>query len=135
MNEKHSFSRQALFTLSLFLLLVLFASVTSPSGPGVALAQDDPAPAQVNKSLTTPQLIQQAFDEGHINEEQRLLYLAYAVYEQSSLPTEYLSTAGWFGTTTVHELRTVYNTLDERAYTPATRQELERDLRDLLQIA
>ena len=54
--------------------------------------------------LDTPTLINQAFDRGEITEEERLLYLAYALYEYKSLPPQYLSSVGWFGDAVVGEL-------------------------------
>ena len=58
-----------------------------------------------NQDLDTPSLIQLAYDRGQITEEQRLLYLAYALYEHESLPTRFLSNVGWFGEGAVEELQ------------------------------
>lgn len=55
--------------------------------------------------LSTPDLINQALADGKISSEQRLLYLAYAVYEYESLPEAYQSTVRWDGTFVVRELR------------------------------
>jgi hypothetical protein len=46
------------------------------------------------QELDTPGLIQLAFDRGEITEEERLLYLAYARYEQESLPPRFVSYEG-----------------------------------------
>ena len=54
--------------------------------------------------LSTPALIEEALAKEEITAEQRLLYLAYAVYEYASLPAQFRSDVGWRGTTTVQEL-------------------------------
>ncbi len=55
--------------------------------------------------LSTPALIEQALAQGEITVGQRLLYLAYAVYEYESLPAQFRSDVGWRGTATVQEIR------------------------------
>ncbi len=60
-----------------------------------------------NQALSTPELIEQAFANGEITYEQRLLYLAYAVYDPSSLPKQFQSDAGWFGTRYVAEIHSI----------------------------
>ncbi len=52
----------------------------------------------------TPELIEQAFAAGEISAEERLLYLAYAVYEPASLPERFESDTPWSGTGVVAEL-------------------------------
>jgi hypothetical protein len=54
--------------------------------------------------LSTPELIDQAFASGEITEEERLLYLAYALYEPQSLPARFRSNYGWFGEVAAEEL-------------------------------
>jgi hypothetical protein len=54
---------------------------------------------------TTPALIEAAYQRGEIRADQRLLYLAYAVYEYGSLPAEYRSRTPWSGTQVVAEIR------------------------------
>jgi hypothetical protein len=56
------------------------------------------------QDLSTPELIDQALARGEITEEERLLYLAYALYEYRSLPPQYLSNVGWFGEAAANEL-------------------------------
>ena len=58
--------------------------------------------------LDTPTLINQAFDRGEITEEERLLYLAYALYEYESLPVQFRSNVGWFGESYVIELQEAF---------------------------
>jgi hypothetical protein len=57
-----------------------------------------------NQELSTPALIAQALAKGEITDEQRLLYLAYAVYEHESLPAWFRGSVGWRATSTVEEL-------------------------------
>ena len=61
------------------------------------------------ESLPTPALIARAFERGEISDEERLLYLTYAVYEPDSLPAEYSSTVGWRGTMVVREIKELVN--------------------------
>ncbi len=56
------------------------------------------------RTLSTPELIQLAVDNGEITSEQRLVYLAYAIYNPSALPTQFQSDVGWYGTIYVKEL-------------------------------
>jgi hypothetical protein len=55
--------------------------------------------------LSTPELIEQAFDRDQIDAGQRLLYLAYAIYEYESLPAEFQSEVPWHGTLVVRNLK------------------------------
>jgi hypothetical protein len=54
--------------------------------------------------ISTPELIEEAFDRGEITNEERLLYLAYAVYDPYSLPAKYFGNRAWDATFVVHEL-------------------------------
>ena len=67
----------------------------------VGLSENAPS----DPAVSTPVLIQHAFDQGEITEGERLLYLAYAVYEYDSLPTQFQSDVGWRGTEFVREIR------------------------------
>lgn len=58
----------------------------------------------LGQELAIPDLIQQAFAKGEITDEQRLLYLAYAIYEPESLPVRFLSNVEWEGTFTAQEI-------------------------------
>lgn len=55
--------------------------------------------------LATPHLIEQAFVRGAITESERVLYLAYALYEPQSLPVQFRSKVGWRGTRYVLEVQ------------------------------
>ncbi len=57
--------------------------------------------------LSTPQLIGCAFLTGKITDEQRILYLAYSIYDHEKLPLKYQGTKGWEGTSVVDELNDV----------------------------
>ena len=59
---------------------------------------------QETRKLSTPDLIGKAYVEGEISEEERLLYLAYAMFEFESLPKRFHSNAPWSGTFIVEEL-------------------------------
>jgi hypothetical protein len=63
-----------------------------------------PVPTPTSQYLDTPSWISQALNRGEITDEERLLYLAYALYEYKSLPPQYLSSVGWFGDAAVGEL-------------------------------
>jgi hypothetical protein len=67
--------------LVLALALIIFLVISSP-----------------NRTLATPDLIQDAFDRGEITAEQRLLYLTYAILEGESLPARFRSKVPWDGT-------------------------------------
>ena len=70
-------------------------------------------------------LIDQALAEGEISVEERLLHLAYAVYEYESLPAQFQSNVGWRGTEAVSEIR-------QAADTPAIMCNLDTSVQDEL---
>ena len=55
--------------------------------------------------LATPRLIEQAFVRGEITASERVLYLAYALYEPQSLPAHFHSPVPWYGTQSVLEVQ------------------------------
>ena len=57
--------------------------------------------------MSTPEKISCAFLEKKITENQRVLYLFYAVYDFKKLPMEYRSDTGWDGTLTVQEVKEI----------------------------
>jgi hypothetical protein len=72
--------------------------------------QELPEPSQTSiPEPSTLDLIDQAFEREEITSEQRLLYLAYAMYEYESLPNQFRGTKGWRGTLTAWELYEVAN--------------------------
>lgn len=80
---------------------------------------------------STPDLIQLAFAEGEINEEDRLLYLAYALADSEKLPTRYIGKAPWSGTMIGRELHeTVRSKTEMCKLSPFAQRELRRILRE-----
>ncbi len=71
---------------------------------GVVSAND----SQATPAYSTPELIDQAFNNGVIDNQARLLYFAYAIYDQQSLPEMYKSKVGWHGTQHLHEVKQAY---------------------------
>ena len=57
-----------------------------------------------SQKSSTPDLIQLSFAKGEITEEERLLYLAYALGDSEKLPTQYHSNYPWSGTMIGQEL-------------------------------
>lgn len=92
----------------LFVFATLFGvvNIAPVSGHSLPVAEPEPSPVAQVQELSTPELIEWAFAQGEITAEQRLLYLAYAVYDYSSLPSEFHSSVPWFGTHYVQELKT-----------------------------
>ncbi|MCX6049017.1 MAG: hypothetical protein NT075_28280, partial [Chloroflexi bacterium] len=76
-------------------------------------------------TLATPQLIQQALDRGEITVDEQALYLAYALYEPQSLPAQFRSNVGWFGTQYVQEVQDYLQGV-QASSSDAIHQELSR---------
>ncbi len=95
-----------------FFVLVVIITLTSYSQSGTDVSDRELSTANypqsgiddANQELETPLLIAQAFARGEITNEQRLLYLAYALYEHESLPHRFVSYYGWFGEMAQYEL-------------------------------
>jgi hypothetical protein len=106
------------FVLCCFLALSACTSVAPQSSPTVPQPTNPPqdaAPAQPSGqsgNLSTPDLIDQSLTAGQISEGQRILYLAYAVYEPASLPAQFRSTVPWRGTSTVQEIKKTVSSMD-----------------------
>jgi hypothetical protein len=107
-----------IFVLCCFLALPACTSSipqTSPTVPQPTNPPQDAAPAQPSGqtgNLSTPDLIDQALAAGQISEGQRILYLAYAVYEPASLPAQFRSTVPWHGTANVQEIKKSVTSMD-----------------------
>lgn len=82
--------------------LVLKTTTSMPS------STQNPTPTLV-QNFSTPQLIGQAYIRGEITSEERLLYLAYAIFEYESLPSRFQSNVGWHGTSILAELEEAAN--------------------------
>lgn len=115
--------RLASLALALSLLVTIPAAGATPASadPGLVMPVSD-------QLRSTPQLIAAALTQGEITAEERLLYLAYAVYEYPSLPARFRSDVGWYGTTAVHELRSAWKAAaqDQITLSPRVRAELDR---------
>jgi hypothetical protein len=102
-------NRIVYFVSHLMVLVVLISSVTGNTSVSAKTAENSEpnvgVPQQGGNYLTTPELIEQAFARGEITAEQRILYLAYALYDYKSLPSQYLSSVGWFGDYYVGEVQ------------------------------
>lgn len=100
------------------LLCLVLASCATPGGVPVELRTPSAVHApdrmatptivsgQQIPALSIPDLIEAALAKGEITAEQRLLYLAYALYEPVSLPEQYRSDVPWRGTMYVREIKT-----------------------------
>ena len=87
-----------IFAFAQFLALPAASVWAAPAGPDAAVTAQE-------QTLSTPELIDQALAAGRISADQRLLYLAFAVYQPESLPVEYQSNVGWYGTHVVAEVQ------------------------------
>lgn len=94
------------------------------SESGKALAQ--PNANAEDAALSTPELIEAVYAAGEINAEERVLYLAYAVYEYESLPPAYQSDAPWRGTMIVRELDEFLESPAFCEMSPEIQSEMER---------
>ena len=107
----------------------VMAQVTSTTTE--TLTEEMSAPMAPVADLSTPALIDQALAQGEITAEERLLYLAYAVYEYESLPMQFHSNVGWRGTDTVRELYQTVSTPEIMCgLTSTVQNELRRVLND-----
>ena len=79
--------------------------------------------------LSTPELIDAARTEGKISSGERILYLAYALYDYDSLPDEYKSDSPWRGTLIVREINQVISSPESMC---ALEPEVQKELRRLL---
>lgn len=86
------------------LLAILSVVIGSPSVAAKSSENVASMRLQVGSELSTPELIEQAFVRGEITSEQRLLYLAYALYDYKVLPAQFQSSFEWFGTSYAEEI-------------------------------
>ncbi|MCB0132089.1 MAG: hypothetical protein KDD78_14620, partial [Caldilineaceae bacterium] len=103
MDLTKSSNRMFLSVAVLILACAQFLALPATSVWAASAGPDAVATPQ-EQTLSTPDLIDQALAAGQITADQRLLYLAYAVYRPDSLPVEYQSNVGWYGTHVVAEL-------------------------------
>jgi hypothetical protein len=80
--------------------------------------------------LSMLDLIDQAFENGEITAEQRLLYLAYAMRERESLPIQFRGKGEWGDNEAILHLNEVYEVADNPTIlcstSPDIRSEIER---------
>jgi len=92
-----------------------------------SLEPDAPEAGLSKEDLATPDLIELAFVRSEIDAGQRLLYLAYAVYEYESLPEEFHSDVPWRGTLIVRDLKQSVTSQESLcALTPDVQAEMRR---------
>lgn len=70
-------------------------------------ARPTPERQQSQPKFSTPELLDLARSRNQISESQRILYLAYAVYEYDSLPVQFQSDIPWQGSRIVAEIKGV----------------------------
>ena len=110
-------------------------ATTVPTSTSVIPTSTEPPPTPANtptlvQGLSTPELIDQALARGEITEEERLLYLAYALFEHESLPIRFRSKYGWFGEEAAEELIEVVSSPAKLcSMSPFVRSELLRLIR------
>ncbi len=80
-----------------------------------------------NRNAATPDLIDEAFNNGEITDGQRILYYAYSTYEPSSLPLQFKGHGLWCGTSTVGKVDETIHSVDKLCkFNPAIQAELRR---------
>lgn len=120
MRTMKPFSR-VLFVITINLLVVSFLSYRNH-------IKADPL-NQNSQYLSTPELLDIAVANGEITEEERLLYLAYSLFEASSLPTQFRSPTLISGTPYAIEVSDAWNNVQSgfvSGFSPAVHSELER---------
>lgn len=106
--------------------------VTTKSGSAVTQPAAEPADAsdtnerQDDGQVSTPVLIQRAWERDEISEGEKVLYLAYAVYDYESLPAEFRSDVGWHGTRAVKEIYEAISTQKLCEFEESVQDELHR---------
>ncbi len=105
--------KRTVWMMMLFVATIMLLSVFDVQ------AQDAPRAPE----LTTPQLLDAAYARGEISADERIRYLAYALYERDSLPAKFDSPHGWYGTSVLRELRDAH---EDSSLSRATAGELDR---------
>lgn len=129
MIDQQLFIRSVRSLMIMITLLIGVVSISPAWGNTSQIIEAESNFTAQSQELSTPELIEQAFAQAKITAEQRLLYLAYAIYDHSALPTRFHSNVGWFGTAYVKE---IYTALDAAAsgrapaFSPAVQAELDR---------
>ena len=119
-------STQIFFVMSLNLLVTILLAYQTQAKAQGAIPN--------TQQLSTPELLDIALKAEEITEEQRLLYLAYSLYEASSLPPQFQSNILTWGTSYTIEIDEAWNNAESGfapEFSPAVHSELERLLLDL----
>jgi hypothetical protein len=103
--------------------IVLPAISPTPSGENTA------RPSLPDKNLSTPELIDAAYQQKEITAGQRWLYLAYAIYDYQALPVEYRSQVRWDATLYLRDLKNATASPESMC---ALEPEVQAELRRLL---
>jgi len=124
---------QRLTTIACLMIAIFTIGISQmKSADTTSAAQRIDAPpiqdAPDSTTLSTPQLIDQALARGEITKDERLLLLAYALYEPESLPSRYESQVGWYGTQYVRELIEAHTLLETAPTSPEQASEMDRIL-------
>ncbi len=90
-------------------------------------------PAEV--PLSTPELIEAAYLSGAITDGERILYLAYAIYDYEELPAAYQSATPWRGTMYVQEIKESVASPEFCAFGLEIQEELRRLLADSVEFS
>lgn len=86
---------------------------------------------RTSQKYSAPDLIQLAFARSEITEEERLLYLAYALGDSEKLPAQFHSNYPWSGTMIARELyETVKSKPEMCKLSSHAQSELRRILRE-----
>lgn len=114
-------STQVLLIITLNLLIAVFLTYRND-------VEAEPL-IQNSQLLSTPELLNVALINGEITEEERLLYLAYFLFEASSLPAQFQSPILISGTPYAIEVSDAWNNVQSGfalGFSPAIHSELER---------
>lgn len=113
----------------------LGATATMSNAGGKQLAsQANSAAASPKSTLSTPELIEAALVDGAITQAERILFLAYALYDAAALPPAFQSSAPWRGTDSLRTVQDAVASPQFCTYPTDVRRELQRLLSDSVQI-
>lgn len=119
MQKSITFSKRqrSMVLFGLLMAIVLLAVAARRLEAQTANIASVVAADDAQNALATPMLIDAAYARGEISTEERLLYLAYAIYEPGSLPARFRSNAPWHGTAVVAELNLAWRAVDAQGVT------------------
>ncbi len=97
---------------------------------GKELASEAMTETVAAAAFSTPELIDAAYASGEIDAGERILYLAYAVYDYEALPAAFQSSTPWRGSMTVAEIKESVASPDFCTFDPEVQEELQQLLAD-----